>query len=105
MSNHLAFNLKDAFFGPSDKYPTNPSQVGPFVSIFARNAILIAGLICVIMIVVGGLGVIASAGKGNQQSAGKGKAALTAGAAGFVIVFCAYWIVQIIEIITGITIF
>jgi len=60
--------------------------------------------IILILFVLGGIGVIAGAGGDNPERAQKGKQTITAAAIGFVIVFAAYWIVQLIEFITGISI-
>jgi hypothetical protein len=46
--------------------------------------------------------VIKSAG---SEGKGKGKDAITNALVGFIIIFSAYWIIQAIEIITGIPIF
>jgi len=42
---------------------------------------------------------------GDEKEAEQGKNAITAAVIGFVIIFAAYWIVQIIEFITGVNIF
>jgi len=57
------------------------------------------------MLVIGGLGIIMGAGKNDPQQLGRGKAAATAALLGFIIIFTAFWIVQIIEYITGVDIF
>ena len=44
---------------------------------------------------------IAGAGKSDPQSVEKGKKAATSALIGFVVVFSAYWIVKLIETITG----
>ena len=44
------------------------------------------------------------AGEDNPEKAKKGKQAITAALIGFMIIFCSYWIIKIIEIITGVSI-
>ena len=44
---------------------------------------------------------IAGAGKDNPEQTAKGKQAVTSAVLGFVVVFAAYWIVQLIEEFTG----
>lgn len=56
------------------------------------------------LLVLGGIGVIAGAGGDNPERAAKGKQAVTSAIIGFIIIIVAYWIIQIIENITGITI-
>lgn len=99
----IAFDLGDSFFG-NDVFPKNESEVGVLVGSLAGNAIVIAGIVCVLMIVAGGLTYIINAGNSNPQSAAKGSKAATMGVVGFVIVFVSYWIVQGIEILTGVDI-
>jgi len=53
---------------------------------------------------LGGIGMIAGAGNSNPEQAGKGRQAATSAVVGFIIVFAAYWIMQLIEILTGFSI-
>jgi len=102
--NKLSFVIGDVFFG-SDSFPKHPSEVGNLVTGVITTLIMFAGVVFVILIVVGGFFMITGAGSGNQQKVGQGRVAVTAAAAGFIVIFGAYWIVQIIEIMTGIAIF
>jgi len=79
--------------------------LGGLVSIILSNALVIAGIILVFLLVFGGVSVIASAGRDNPEGAAKGKQAVTAALVGFIIIFAAYWIIQIIEQLTGVDIF
>ena len=45
---------------------------------------------------------IASAGSSNPEGAEKAKKAATSALVGFVVIFVAYWIIRVIEEITGI---
>ncbi len=78
--------------------------IADFVSIVLSNAVTIAGVILLFLALFGGFAIIAGAGQGDPQSVGRGQKALTAAIAGFVIIFTAYWIIQAIEIITGLNI-
>lgn len=104
MEDRISFNPGDALLGP-DSFPKQISDVGPFVSTLAKNAIVIAGIIFVILIIAGGVKVITSAGNNDPQNVAKGKQAATAGVIGFMVVFISYWIIQAIEVLTGIDIF
>jgi hypothetical protein len=80
------------------------SKIGSFnefISAVLPNVYTITGVLLLIYAVVGGFMVIASAG---TEDAGKGKQMITNAIMGFIIIFASYWIIQIIEIITGITI-
>jgi Zn-dependent protease with chaperone function len=78
--------------------------LGNLVSIILSNAVAIAGLVLVFLMVFGGIMVISGAGADNPERAAKGKQAVTAAIIGFIIIFVSYWIVQIIEIATGVQI-
>lgn len=92
-------DLGNAFNSPVGRDIAIGSYIGTLIS----AAIVIAGVIMVILFVAGGLMMIASAGSGDSQGAAKGRQAITWALVGFVIVFTSYWIIRIIEIITGTT--
>lgn len=71
----------------------------------SQNLVILASIILFIISVVGGLKFIVGTGNGDKESMEKGKSALTAAIFGFIIIFAAYWIVKIIEFITGTNIF
>ena len=62
----------------------------------------IAGTILFVMIVMGGIEIMM--GAGNPKSAENGKNRITAAIIGFFILFCSFWIGQIVQIIFGINI-
>jgi hypothetical protein len=72
-----------------------------FVSVILSNAVVIAGVMLLFLLIFGGISIMIGAGSGNKEDVGKGKKAVTAAVAGFLIIFCAYWIIRIVEIITG----
>lgn len=74
------------------------------VSIILSNAIIIAGVIVLFLFIGGGISIIAGAGQDNPERAARGKQAVTAAAIGFIIIFASYWIIQVVEIITGLDI-
>ena len=76
--------------------------VGTLASISVSNALVIAGIIVLFFFVAGGIGMISGAGQDNPEKAEKSKKTITAAVIGFVVIFAAYWIVQIIGKITGI---
>ncbi len=71
------------------------------VSLILRVSFVIAGILILFFMLMAGFQIISSAGSSNPEGAKKGKAAAEAAVVGFVIVFVAYWIIRIIEIITG----
>lgn len=87
--------------GISDVFP----DIGSLVSAILPNFYVVAGLLLFFLLIFGGFSLIMGAGGSNPQQAEKGKQAITAAVVGFLIVFLSYWIIQIIEIVTGINIF
>ena len=75
------------------------------VSIILSNALVIAGVIMLFLIIGGGIAIISGAGQDNPERAARGKQAVTSAIIGFIIIFTTYWIIQLIEIITGVDIF
>lgn len=71
------------------------------VSSLLPKFLLIAGVIFFILIVIAGVGVIAGAGSGDAQGMENRKQFLTYAIIGFIIMFGAYWILQIINFITN----
>lgn len=62
----------------------------------------IAGLALFVMIVAGGLQILA--GASNAKSLEEGKKRVTMAIIGFLILFASYWIAQILEVIFGVNI-
>lgn len=74
---------------------------GALVTVIIRNAFVLAGIMSFLILVFGGFSVIMGAGAGDTKQLEKGKQAITGAVAGLLIVVTSYWIVQIIETITG----
>ena len=83
---------------------TSPYNNGLFgiLSVIINNIFVIATIILFIFIIVGGLGMILNAGNAEKQQ--QGSKTITSALTGFLIVFASYWIIRIIEILTGFTI-
>ena len=80
------------------------SSIAPLISSILTNSITIAGIIFIGLILFGGFNMIASAGSGDSKKAEQSKKTITSALIGFIVVFCAYFIIQIIETITGLNI-
>ena len=76
-------------------------SLGDLSSLIAQLGIVIAGLIVLFMFIMGGIKVMQSAGQDDPKKAAEGKQAMTKAGIGFIIVFIAFWILRIIEIMTG----
>jgi hypothetical protein len=98
-------DIGDVFFGRGENPELRQiTGVGDLVSLGVRIAFVIAGLLVLFFIIFGGYSIIAGAGSDNPEQAARGKQAATAAVIGFVILFASYWIVQLIQAITGIAI-
>ena len=108
MKNLLSFKIGDEFW-------VRPNQgiagaegfkegIGGIISTLLQNVYILAGILLFILLIVGGLSFIMGAGGDNPETAKKGKQAITAALIGFAVIFCSYWIIKIIEIITGMNI-
>lgn len=83
---------------------TGDYTIGKLVSTIVANAVALAGILMFILILIGGIGFLINAGKNDPQGAAKSKTLLTSAVIGFIIVFASYWIIKIIETITGVDI-
>jgi hypothetical protein len=84
-------------------YKTGYESVGEFISRILPNVFVIAGIILFFLILLGGFSILTASG--DKEKVSQGSKTLTAALVGFVIIFAAYWIIQVIEVITGISIF
>ncbi|MGB9911501.1 MAG: hypothetical protein ACPLKP_02745 [Microgenomates group bacterium] len=109
MKNYLAqVNIGEQFFLKPNKGIGNVSEyqsLGSLISAILPNVYIIAGVITFILVLVAGLMFIINAGKGDQEASKNWQKTLTASLTGLLIIFLSYWIIQIIEVITGIKIF
>lgn len=81
------------------------STIGSLINVILPNALIFAGIILMVYIVIGGFNMIRAAGSGDSEAAGKAKQTLTYGLIGFVIIFTAALVIQLIEFLTGVSIF
>ena len=97
--------IGECFFGgPSNPLSqSNLNGVGSLVSLFLNISFVIAGLILLFYFILGGIGMIGSAGQSDPKKAEEAKQMITSALIGFIVVFAAYWIVQLIGQLTGFT--
>jgi hypothetical protein len=105
MSRYLAVNIGEAFKIGDQGIANKPGyeNLGTFLSPIIRNIYVIAGLILFFLILGGGFAIISSGG--NPQQKAQGGKAITSAIIGFLIIFASFWIIQIIQFLTGIKIF
>ncbi|MGD9129401.1 MAG: hypothetical protein PVJ09_02865 [Candidatus Woesebacteria bacterium] len=90
LSKQLKLNTTEAV---ADKYD-NPMTL---INLLVPTVFVIAGIIFFILIIVAGYKYIAKGQKGIDEA----KSLIGAAVAGFMLMFAAYWIIQIIKGITG----
>jgi hypothetical protein len=95
--NKLAVNIGQAYNSPFGQ----TKSFSDLVSLIITGGITIAGVIALFLFVLGGISMISSAGSSDPQGAAKGKTAVTMGVAGFIIVVMAYFVIKVLETITG----
>lgn len=77
--------------------------IGQLISIVLPNVLVLAGAIFFILILAGGVGMVAGAGKeSSAQDKAKAQGAITYGVIGFLLVISAYFILQIVGKIIGV---
>jgi len=78
----------------------NLSSTGAILTSLMDYVFVIAGILLLFMIIASGYTLMTSAG--NPEAMAKGKSRLTAALVGFLLVFAAFWILQIIEVFLGV---
>lgn len=93
----MGVNIGEKFGSPWGQTLT----LGSGISLFLNLSFLASGILILVFIVIGGLGIISGAGNNNPQAVAKGKQAFTSALIGLIVVFTAFWVIRVIEIITG----
>lgn len=73
------------------------SSLGGIVTVFLPYALTMAGMILFGMLVAGGFTMMT--GAADKESQEKGKKMITSSLVGFFVIFLAYWIAQILQVI------
>ncbi|HUD19197.1 MAG TPA: hypothetical protein VMR81_02035 [Patescibacteria group bacterium] len=80
---------------------THFTDIGSLVTVVAKNAFVIAGVIMFALLVFGGFGMIMAGGSGDTKKLEEGKKAITGAVIGLIIIVGSFWIIQIVEKLTG----
>lgn len=80
----------------------NGKTIGDLVSVGLGIAFVVAGIVLLVSFIIAGISLISGAGQNNPEKLEKSKQALTSTVIGFVVVFTAYWIVKLIQQVTGV---
>jgi len=79
------------------------TDIGRIISALLPYLFAIAGLILFVFLIIGGFELLTSGG--NPETTKKAQGRITSALIGFLIIFLAYWLAQILEVIFGIQIF
>lgn len=85
---------------PTFKFKT--AKLGDIISALLPYIFVLSGLIFFVFLIIGGFQLLLSAGNPESVKAGQGK--ITGALIGFIIIFVAYWLVEILQIVFGISI-
>jgi len=86
-------------FTPARSFPT----FGDLVSVIVKNAFMFAGVITFVLLIFGGFGFIVGAGSGDTKKMEQAQKTITGAVVGLLLVVASYWIIQILEKITGVS--
>lgn len=99
----LALELPgDYEIAPPSGFEFTGATIGDIITALFPYIFVLAGLIFFVYLIIGGFELLTSAG--NPESVAKAKGKITHALFGFLIIFVAYWLVQILEIVFGVTI-
>lgn len=101
--HNLAINIGTTLLHDTNGNLLRPDSISRYVAAIITGAISIAGIILLFILIGGGIGMIRGAGKSDPKTVEQGKQAATSALIGFIVVFSAYWIVKLIETITGLS--
>ncbi len=97
-------DIGSTFLDDASQNLKDPATIGTnYVSAIITGAISVAGIILLFLLIGGGVAIISGAGKSDPKSVESGKKAATSALIGFIVVFSAYWIVKLVEQITGLS--
>lgn len=90
----------------SKKWPLAPDitgigTLGDLVTWLVPKVLIVAGMIFFFLIVFAGVSMLTAAGSQDPAAKEKWRAILTQGFIGLIIVFAAFWIMQLINYVTG----
>ncbi len=92
--------LTDCFYlNPSSKTTVSGVYGTPttLINLVVRNLFVFAGIILFLMIIYSGYQIISGGTKGQEQA----KNTMTTAISGVIVMFAAYWILQIVKVVTG----
>jgi hypothetical protein len=96
------FNLGDKLLFQGSSASSEYSGVGSLINNILPNVYIAGGVIIFFMILFGGFTIIANAG--NKDKIADGTKTITSAIIGLLVLFGSYWIIQLIQVVTGVSI-
>lgn len=78
------------------------NNFGDVVTVVMKNAFVLASVICLVLLIFGGFGVIVGAGGGDTKRLEQARQTITWAVIGLLLVVGSFWIVQVIGKLTGV---
>jgi hypothetical protein len=95
---YAAVNIKDNYNTPIKQTSDISSKL---ISSFSSNAVIVGGVLFLIMAIVAGYHMLSNSGDAEKFAAGKD--IITYAMIGFLLIFGAYWIIQLIQFMLGLS--
>lgn len=104
MSNYIAvLPLGPAIKLSNDRSLSNVyPNLASLINIIVPNLFVLAGVLFLFLLILGGFSIIYS---DSTKGVEEGKKKITTAVLGFLVMFSAYWIIQIVTFVTGVQIF
>jgi hypothetical protein len=96
------FNLGDKLLFQGSSARSTYSGAGSLINNILPNVYIAGGIIIFFMILMGGFTIISNAGDTHKIQ--EGTKTITSAIMGLLVLFGSYWIIQIIQVITGVSI-
>lgn len=96
------FNLGDKLLFQGSSANSEYSSTSDLINNILPNIYVAGGIIIFFMIVFGGFTIIANAG--NKDKIADGSKTITSAIIGLLVLFASYWIIQLIQVVTGVSI-
>ena len=97
-----SFNLGDCLTLQSGNASTEYTSLGTLINNIVPNIYIAAGLIIFVMVLVGGFSIMSSGSDSHKLE--DGKKVISSAIIGLLVLFASYWIIQIIQVVTGVPI-
>lgn len=98
LKDKIILNPKYPEIGVGERF----SKVSDFLNLLVPAVFILASFILLFLLIGGGFSIIASGG--NAKNVDSGKNAITGAILGFLVMFAAFWIIQIVQVVTGVNI-